>query len=103
MNKNINTSETPSIANNPLVIDAVRMFKAAGCREIYLFGSAAKGDIDSANDLDFAVSGLAPEKFIAVLSEVNRVMPKPVDLIDLDSDNAFTRYLRDENELVRIG
>jgi hypothetical protein len=37
------------------------------------------------------------------MGRVQMALPKQIDLIDLDEDNAFTRYLKEENELVRIG
>jgi predicted nucleotidyltransferase len=88
---------------NPLLETAVRILKSAGSLEVYVFGSAAHGDIGLANDIDIAVTGLAPERFFKVMGQMQMAIYKQIDLIDLDEDNAFTRYLKDENELVRIG
>lgn len=77
--------------------------KAAGAREIYVFGSAAKGTGDVASDLDLAVSGLPPSVFYRMGARVSDLIGQSVDLIDLDVDTPFTRYLREENELVRVG
>lgn len=88
---------------DPFFVLAVKILKKAGAREVYVFGSAAHGSIESANDIDIAVSGLAPDKFISSFCAVDSMLPKPLDLIDLDSDNPFTRYLKSENELLRIG
>lgn len=41
-----------------LIQRAAAELKTAGAREIYVFGSAAKGTGDAASDLDLAVSGL---------------------------------------------
>ena len=41
-----------------LIKRAAAELKTAGAREIYAFGSAAKGTGDAASDLDLAVSGL---------------------------------------------
>ncbi len=54
-----------------LVQRAAAELKFAGAREIYAFGSAAKGTGDAASDLDV--------------------------------NTPFTRHLRTENELVRVG
>ena len=77
--------------------------KTAGAREIYVFGSAAKGAAGAASDLDLAVSGLPPSLFYRMGARVSDLAGCSVDLIDLDKDTPFTRYLRTENELVRVG
>jgi hypothetical protein len=30
-------------------------------------------------------------------------LKRPLDLVDLDQDNAFTRYLKRKGEMVRVG
>lgn len=75
----------------------------AGAREVYLFGSAAKGELREGSDIDLAVSGLPPEAFLKAMGAARRVLRRPLDLVDLDEDNPFTRYLRDEGELLRVG
>ena len=95
-----------SPAEHPLFALAAGILKAAGSREaneVCVFGSAAKGDVEKANDIDFAISGLPPERFFPAMGRVQMALPRQIDLVDLDEDNSFTRYLRDENELVRIG
>jgi len=99
----VNKSKDTVDLANPFFVLAVKILKSAGAREVYVFGSAAHGTIEAAHDIDIAVSGLAPEKFISSFCEVDAMFPKPLDLVDLDSDNPFTRYLKSENELLRIG
>jgi predicted nucleotidyltransferase len=82
---------------------AAAELKTAGAREIYVFGSAAKGTGDAASDLDLAVSGLPPSVFYRMGARVSDLIGHSVDLIDLDINTPFTRYLRTENELVRVG
>jgi len=77
--------------------------KSAGAREIYVFGSAAKGTADAGADLDLAVSGLPPSVFYRIGARVSALIGRSVDLIDLDVNTPFTRYLRTEHELVRVG
>lgn len=77
--------------------------KAAGAREVYLFGSAASGTVGEAADIDLAVSGLPPEKFFRAMGVARRILRRPLDLIDLDEDNPFTRYLKTEETLHRVG
>jgi predicted nucleotidyltransferase len=86
-----------------LIQKAVAELKAAGAREVYLFGSAAKGVLRGHSDVDMAVSGLPPEVFFRAVAKASRASGRPVDLIDLDEDNPFTRYLKDEGELQRVG
>jgi predicted nucleotidyltransferase len=86
-----------------LIKRAVAELKTAGTREIYVFGSAAKGTAGSASDLDLAVSGLPPSVFYRTSARLSDLIGRSVDLIDLDRNTPFTRYLRTENELVRVG
>ena len=86
-----------------LVELAAAELKAACAREVYLFGSAAKGRLGTDSDLDLAVSGLPPSVFYRIGARVSDLVGRTVDLIDLDIDTPFTRHLRQENELVRVG
>jgi predicted nucleotidyltransferase len=88
---------------NVLIQRAVAELKTAGAQEIYVFGSAAKGTGDAASDLDLAVSGLPPSVFYRVGARVSDLIGRSVDLIDLDVHTPFTRHLRTENELIRVG
>ena len=88
---------------NSLIQRAAAELKAAGAREIYVFGSAAKGTNDAASDFDLAVSGLPPSVFYWVGARVSDLIGRSVDLIDLDVNTPFTRYLREENDLARVG
>ncbi len=83
--------------------EAAAALKAAGAREVYVFGSAAKGKVRENSDVDLAVSGLPPEVFFRAMGKASRAIGRPVDLIDLDEDNPFTRYLKEEGELRRVG
>ena len=82
---------------------AAAELKVAGAREVYVFGSAAKGTGGVESDLDLAVSGLPPSVFYRVGARLSDLLGRSVDLIDLDISTPFTRYLRDENELVQVG
>jgi len=82
--------------------DASAALKAAGAREVYMFGSAATGTMREGSDVDLAISGLPPEKFFMAMGAAGDILEHPFDLIDLDEDNPFTRYLKEEEELVRI-
>jgi predicted nucleotidyltransferase len=86
-----------------LIEIAAARLKAAGAREVYLFGSAARGRTDLGSDVDMAVSGLPPEVYYRAAAAASDVLGRPLDLVDLDEDTPFTRYLKTENELVRVG
>ena len=92
------STETSNFINR-----AAAELKSAGAREIYVFGSAAHGRGDAVSDLDLAVSGLPPSVFYRMGARISDLTGRPVDLIDLDINSPFTRYLRRENELVRVG
>lgn len=79
------------------------MLKAAGAREVYVFGSAARGRMREGSDIDLAVAGLPPERFFEAMGEAGDILGITLDLIDLDEANPFTRYLREEGELERVG
>jgi predicted nucleotidyltransferase len=84
------------------VDSAVAELKAAGAREIYVFGSGSKDFGPVPRDLDIAVSGLPSGAFFHIQGRLLE-LDRPVDLIDLDRPTPFTRYLRDASELVRVG
>lgn len=86
-----------------LIKKAAKALKEAGAREVYLFGSAAKREVPEGADIDMAVSGLPPEAFFKAMAQASDILGRPLDLIDLDETNPFTRYLREEGELQRVG
>lgn len=86
------------------IVDSVAaVLRKAGAKEVYLFGSAATGTMRQASDLDFAVSGLPPESFFAAAGKAWDAADRIVDLVDLDEDTPFTRYLKRRGPLLRVG
>ena len=83
--------------------EAARALRDAGAREVYLFGSARTGHLREGSDVDLAVSGLPPEVFFKAMGAARRALGRPVDLVDLDEESPFTRYLKEEGELERVG
>lgn len=77
--------------------------KLAGAREVYLFGSVVSGRMREGSDIDIAVSGLPPENFFKAMGEAGDILQRPLDLVDLDEVNPFTRYLKEEGDLRRVG
>ena len=85
-----------------LIERAARALRADGAREVYVFGSAAAEGPREGSDVDLAVSGLPPGVFFAAMARAGDILGRPLDLVDLDEDSPFTRYLRSEKELVRV-
>ena len=81
---------------------AAAVLKSYGAREVYVFGSAAAGKLHEGSDVDLAVSGMSPAVFFRAMSRAADALGRELDLIDLDHENAFTRYLREEGELHRV-
>ena len=81
---------------------AAAVLKAAGAREVYLFGSAASGTLRENSDIDLAVIGLPSENFFRAMGEAASVLQRPLDLIDLDEENLFTSYLKKKGKLQRV-
>jgi predicted nucleotidyltransferase len=81
---------------------AAEALKAAGAREVYLFGSAARSDVREDSDIDLAVRGLPPERFFRAMGQASEILERGLDLVDLDDANAFTQYLQEEGKLVRV-
>lgn len=82
---------------------AAEALRAAGAREVYVFGSVAEGKMRANSDVDMAVSGLPPEVFFRAMAAAHDALGRPLDLIDLDEENPFTRYLKEEGQLRRVG
>ena len=85
-----------------LIAKAAEALKAAGAREVYLFGSAATGRLGPDWDVDLAVAGLPPERFLEAMGKAARILRRQVDLVDLDEDNPFTEYLKAKGEMLRV-
>jgi len=82
---------------------AIAILKAAGCTDIFLFGSLARGDPSSASDIDLAVRGCPKGAFFRVLGKLMMELEYPVDVVNLDRPNDFNEYLEREGELQQIG
>jgi len=82
---------------------AADALRAEGAAEVYLFGSAVTGRLREGSDIDLAVSGLPPERFFPAMARAMDVLDRSLSLVDLDEDTPFTRYLRTEGELQRVG
>jgi predicted nucleotidyltransferase len=78
------------------------LLRAAGAREVYVFGSVATGKAQASSDVDLAVAGLPPESFFATLARLEDLFDRGVDLVDLDDATPFTAYLKQKGLLRRV-
>lgn len=81
---------------------AVEILQDSGCSEIFLFGSLAHGRFHEGSDVDLAVRGCPKRRFFRIVGKLRRALDHPVDLVDLDCDDLFVRYLEDQGGLVPI-
>ena len=85
------------------VSKAAKLFIELGASEVFVFGSAVKGQLRPNSDIDMAVSGLPPLVYFSAISQASDLIGRPVDLVDLDDDSRLVRFLRRSGELVRVG
>jgi len=78
------------------------LLRTAGAREVYIFGSMARGRAHEKSDIDLAVAGLPPERFFAAMARLQNLFDRNVDLVDLDDATPFTAYLKDKGLLRRV-
>jgi predicted nucleotidyltransferase len=87
----------------PRAIDAAaELLRGLGATEVFVFGSAARGELRPGSDVDLAVSGLPPSLFFRAVSKASDILRRPADLIDLDDETPIVRYLKASGELVRV-
>jgi predicted nucleotidyltransferase len=81
---------------------AAAILKAAGADAVYLFGSTVEGPARPDSDIDLAVAGLPPSRFFQAMGQTMFVLPRSLDLVELDVDTPFTCYLRQKGKLHRV-
>jgi predicted nucleotidyltransferase len=81
---------------------AAEILRSHGAKEVYLFGSAASGEYRKSSDVDFAIKGLPPTNFYRAVGDLLVSVSIPVDVVDLEQDTPFTRYLTTRGNLVRL-
>lgn len=82
---------------------AVEICRTEGCREVYVFGSAAAGRPGTRSDLDIGVRGCPVEHFYRLLGRLMEELSHPVDLVDLDLETGVAQYLEEEGQLIHVG
>jgi len=64
---------------------AARFLREQGARRVWLFGSLAKGRRPTVHsDFDFAVEGLPADRFFGSVGHLLQVLPRPVDIVELE-------------------
>lgn len=64
-----------------------------GIRSIYLFGSNLE-EGNEVNDIDLGIEGIPKERFFELTGKLDWALSKPVDIVDLSSDNPFAPVIR---------
>lgn len=82
---------------------AAAVLRTFGAKEVYVFGSAATGTLDDDSDVDMAVCGVPPSVFFRAWARAVRAFPgREMDLIDLDGQNRFGKFLKEKGSLRRV-
>lgn len=82
---------------------ATEILKAAGCTDIYLFGSQVTGKVHENSDVDFGVKGLPVRSFFGIHYDLESVLKMKVDLVDFDCQKDLFSLLKKHGELKKIG
>lgn len=90
-------------AFQPDIERAVEILKEGGCSEVFLFGSLAEGCSQESSDIDLAVRGCPPSSFFRLYGKLLWELKHRVDLVDLDADDPFARWLIQNEEMLRVG
>lgn len=82
---------------------AVEILKGGGCKEVYLFGSAAEDRPGPKSDIDLAVRGCPDGEFFRLQGKLLMELERMADLVDLDQDPDLADFLEREALLVHVG
>jgi predicted nucleotidyltransferase len=82
---------------------AVAILREAGCSQIFVFGSLTTAEIRDTSDIDLAIRGCPRGRFFHLLGRLLLELEHPVDLVDLDRQNAFAHHLERAGGLLQVG
>ena len=77
----------------------IRCATKFGAAAVFLFGSSLLPD-HVAHDIDIGVKGIAPRRFFKFYGELIRLMPKPVDVVDLTHDSLFNQLVQEKGQKI---
>jgi predicted nucleotidyltransferase len=73
---------------------AANFLREQGAKRVWLFGSLAKGRRPTIHsDFDFAVEGLPADRLFGSVGHLLQILPRPVDVVELES---CSRILREQ-------
>lgn len=87
---------------DPQISAAASALRDAGAKAVYVFGSQSNGRSTDSSDIDLAVSGLPANVFYHACAKAQSVASVLIDVVDLDADTPFTRYLLSKGSLRRV-
>src|SRR5216684_3614289 len=71
---------------------AAQFLRRQGAAKVWLFGSLAKGRRPTVHsDFDFAVEGLPGDRLFGSVGHLLQVLPRPVDIVQLESCSSLLR------------
>jgi len=96
--------EMPAVQiDHETILAAANLLRRMGASQVFIFGSAVRGELRPDSDIDMAVSGLEPRVYFSAVSKASDLLGRPLDLVDLDDDTPLVRHLLSSGELVRVG
>lgn len=84
------------------VLATANLLRAMGATQVFIFGSATKGELRPDSDVDMAVTGLPARVYFSAISKASALLGRPVDLVDLDDPTPLVDYLLGSGELIRV-
>jgi predicted nucleotidyltransferase len=83
------------------ILLAARFLREQGAKRVWLFGSLAKGRRPTVHsDFDFAVEGLPADRLFGSVGHLLQVLPRPVDVVELESCSTLLRKQIVENGII---
>jgi predicted nucleotidyltransferase len=82
---------------------AASILEEAGCTHVFLLGSFTTAGLRGESDMALAVRGCPKGKFFHLLGRLLMELEHPVELVDLDRQHAFARYLEEQGDLLQVG
>lgn len=92
----------PAFPHADLIARAAAILREEGATEVYIFGSFARGEARPGSDIDLAVTGLRKGGVISAMSKLIRELGIMSDLIQIEREPVFVRYLKSIGEMRRV-
>ena len=102
MNRDSWQPNISSIAHAADLERAVEILREEGCREIYLFGSVALGEVGSDSDIDIGIRDYPRERFFHIYGRLLIELEHEIDLIDFGHQSTLFTLFSEIGEVRRI-